>query len=95
MANFYQWQQQTLYLNVHIQPRASKDELCGLYNQRLKIRLKSPPVDGQANRQLIQFLAQLFAVPKSAVTLLNGETSRDKRLSIQQPHTLPDVIAHA
>ena len=71
-----------IILNLHIQPRASKCEVCGVQGDALKIRLTSPPVDGAANKLCREFLAELFHVPKSAVDIISGETSRHKRVRI-------------
>jgi uncharacterized protein (TIGR00251 family) len=71
-----------IILNLHIQPRASKCEVCGIQGDALKIRLTSPPVDGAANKLCREFLAELFHVSKSAVEILSGETSRHKRVKI-------------
>jgi uncharacterized protein (TIGR00251 family) len=71
-----------IILNLQIQPRASKSEVCGVQGDALKIRLTSPPVDGAANMLCCEFLAELFHVPKSAVEILSGETSRHKRVKI-------------
>ena len=71
-----------IVLTLHIQPRASKNELCGVQDNALKIRLTSPPVDGAANKLCREFLAELFDVPKSAVEIVSGETSRHKRVRI-------------
>jgi uncharacterized protein (TIGR00251 family) len=48
----------------------------------MKVRLAAPPVDGKANAALCAFLAQFCGVPRSAVTLLSGETSRAKRIRV-------------
>ncbi|WP_347247669.1 DUF167 family protein [Zoogloea sp.] len=69
-------------LALHIQPGARKTEVAGLHGEALKIRLAAPPVDGKANAALLAFLAQACGVPKSAVSLLSGETSRSKRVRI-------------
>jgi uncharacterized protein (TIGR00251 family) len=71
-----------IVLTLHVQPRASKNEICGVQDQALKIRLTSPPVDGAANKLCREFLAELFKVPKSAVEIISGETSRHKRVRI-------------
>jgi uncharacterized protein (TIGR00251 family) len=71
-----------IILALHIQPRASKNEVCGVQDHALKIRLTSPPVDGAANKLCREFLAGLFKVPKSAVEIISGETSRHKRVRI-------------
>ncbi|MBT1073229.1 DUF167 domain-containing protein [Geobacter chapellei] len=71
-----------VFLTLHIQPRASKNEVCGIQNNALKVRLTSPPVDGAANKMCRKFLADLFKVPQSAVEIISGETSRHKRVLI-------------
>ncbi len=69
-------------LTLYIQPGARKTEVVGLHGEALKIRLHAPPVEGQANAQLIAFLALHLAVPKRAVTLLSGEASRAKKVRV-------------
>jgi uncharacterized protein (TIGR00251 family) len=81
-----------LILDVHVQPRASRDEIVGYHGDRLKIRIVAPPVDGKANQHLIAFLASVFRVPKRDVVLLAGESGRDKRLKIVRPACIPDIV---
>jgi uncharacterized protein (TIGR00251 family) len=81
-----------LVLDVHVQPRASKDELVGYHGDRLKIRIKAPPVDGKANQYLIGFLAEVFKVSKRDILLMSGESSREKRFKILSPQAIPDII---
>lgn len=71
-----------IILNLHIQPRASRNEICGIQDNALKVRLTSPPVDGAANKLCCEFLAKLFGVSKSSVNIISGETSRHKRVRI-------------
>lgn len=73
---------QGVTLTLHIQPGAKHTAVAGMHGEALKIRLHAPPVDGQANAQLIAFLAQRLAVPKNAIALLAGAASRAKRLHI-------------
>ncbi len=87
------WQDQTLILQVYLQPRASRDELVGWHERGLKIRLTAPPVDGAANKHLLKFLAAQFKVPVSNIHLLQGETSRQKTLSIHKPTRLPELLS--
>lgn len=68
------------YLTVHLCPRAAKNAIQGLHGTSLKIRLCAPPVDGAANKALCKYLADLFQIPSSRVTLIAGQTSREKRL---------------
>lgn len=72
----------SIILSLHIQPRASRNEVCGIHDNALKIKLTSPPVDGAANRLCREFLADILGVPKSAVSIVAGETSRHKRIRI-------------
>ncbi|MGC8491503.1 MAG: DUF167 domain-containing protein [Syntrophobacteraceae bacterium] len=75
---------ETLLL-VHVQPRAAKNGFAGVFGQRLKIRIASPPVEGEANRECIAFLAKILGVAKSEITLLKGGNSRDKMFVISRP----------
>ncbi len=70
-------------LTLHIQPGAKKSEFAGLHGDALKIRLAAPPVDGKANEALLRFIADALSLPKSAVSLKSGQTSRRKVLEIQ------------
>ncbi len=75
-----------LILRIYIQPRASKNQICGIQGDELKIRLTSPPVDGAANKRCREFVADLFDVAKSSVEIVSGETSRHKRLRVSGTH---------
>ena len=90
--SFYRWDGEDLILDCHLQPKASCDEFAGLHGERLKIRLTAPPVDGKANAKLLAFLADVFAVSKSQVSLESGQQSRQKRVRIKQPRQLPAVL---
>ena len=89
LESFYRWSGQDLILRCHLQPKASRDEFCGLHGDRLKIRITAPPADGKANAHLIRFLAKAFGVPRSGVTIINGELGRQKTLCIEQPTAIP------
>ena len=86
---FYHWQGEDLLLDCHLQPGAKRAEFAGQHGERLKIRISAPPVDGKANDALIRFLADAFAVSRQQVSLLSGQSSRQKRLRIQTPRQLP------
>ena len=70
-------------LVVLVQPRASRTKVVGELDGRLKIALAAPPVDGEANAALIEFLSDELNVRKSDVVLLEGDTSRRKRLAVR------------
>lgn len=68
---------------VKVQPRASKNQLAGLLEDALKVRIASPPVDGEANQACIEFFAKLFGVPKSKVQIVSGQTGRNKLVRVE------------
>lgn len=68
--------------SVHVQPRASRTELCGLQGDALKIRLTSPPVEDAANRQLAEFIAKKAGIGRSRVSIIAGEKSRRKTVLV-------------
>ena len=69
--------------SVRVQPRASRNEIAGIYGESLKVRLTAPPVEGAANESLIEFLAEIFAVSRRSVRILAGEGSRSKIVEIE------------
>jgi uncharacterized protein (TIGR00251 family) len=85
----FQWQNADLLLFCHLQPNASKNEFSGLHGDRLKLRIKAPPVDGKANALLIDWLSEVFAVAKNQVRIEQGELGRQKNIRICAPKKLP------
>ena len=73
----------TVSFAVRVQPRASRDEIAGEYQDGLKIRLTAPPVDDRANEALRKLLASRLKVPLAAVRIASGERNRTKRVEIQ------------
>jgi uncharacterized protein (TIGR00251 family) len=89
---FYNCQGDTLVINVRVQPRASSDGFAEILNDRIKIRITAPPVDGKANKYLVVFLAKTFKTAKSNISIITGETGRNKQLQIKSPQQLPECI---
>jgi uncharacterized protein len=67
---------------VKVHPRARKNAITGVVGDALKLALTAPPVEGKANQAVIEFFAELFAIPRSSVTIASGETSRNKIVRI-------------
>jgi uncharacterized protein (TIGR00251 family) len=67
---------------VKLHPRAKKNAVTGIVGDALKLAVTAPPVDGRANEACIEFFANLFAVPRSSITIASGETSRRKVLRV-------------
>ena len=70
-------------LNVRAQPRSSRSGIDGLIGDAVKVRIRCAPVDGKANKELIETLADAFDLPKSAVVFKSGETSKTKRILLR------------
>ncbi len=69
-------------LNVRVIPRAGRSGLAGTRDNALLVRLNAPPVEGAANAELLDVLAEILDVPKRALTIVSGERSRSKRVLV-------------
>lgn len=86
------WDGEALLLPVRVQPRSRRLGLGPANGARLKLSLTAPPVDGKANAQARELLADAFGVPTSRVTLERGETGRDKIFRIAAPARIPPEV---
>ena len=89
----YYYKNEKLILDLHLQTGCKKDEIGGLYDGRLRIRIKAQPIEGKANRHLINYLASEFGVKKSDVEILKGSHNRYKTVSIAAYSRLPVWLA--
>jgi uncharacterized protein len=69
-------------LAIRVQPRAKRSEVAGERGGAVVIRVSAPPVDGKANEAVCTLIAERVGVPKSAVRIVRGESSRDKLVRI-------------
>ena len=69
---------------VRVTPKSSRSTITGVHGDELKVSLKSPPVDGAANKELIQLLSKVFKISKSQITILRGKNSRSKQVLVHQ-----------
>lgn len=70
-------------LRVKVVPKSSRNEIVGpMADGTLKVKIAAAPEKGKANAELCAFLAKHFGVPKSAVTIVTGETSTLKRVRV-------------
>lgn len=69
-------------LSCYVQPKASRNSVVGVHDNMLKIALTAPPVDGEANKMLVKFIASQLKISKSSCTLVQGDTSRRKVVRI-------------
>ena len=85
-----------LYVSVRVKPRASHTRVLGVREGALEVRVAAAPVEGRANRELLEALSRFFAVPRSSVALVGGERGRNKQvavegLGLQRLHELLDI----
>ena len=67
---------------VRVQPRARKNAISGIFGEALKLALTAPPVEGKANQACVEFFAEFLNVPRGSVTIVGGQTSRNKVIRI-------------
>ena len=65
--------------NIKISPNAKKNEIIKTEND-VKIKITAQPIDGKANKCLIEFLSKNFKIPKTQIEILKGETSKEKTI---------------
>lgn len=75
--------EQGVTIRVYVAPRSSASRVVGEHNGALKVALTAPPVEGAANKALVELLAKLLGVPKGAVSIVSGETSRNKTVRVE------------
>lgn len=69
-------------LRVRVTPRAARNEVLGYVDGVLRVKIAAQPVKGQANKELIDFLSDVLGVRKGLISIVKGETRRDKLLAI-------------
>ena len=67
---------------VRVQPRAQHNAIVGELGDALKVALAAPPVDGRANEACIEFFAELLDVPRASITIVSGQSSRNKVIRV-------------
>jgi uncharacterized protein (TIGR00251 family) len=70
-------------LAIKVIPNAPRNEVVGWLGESLKVKIQAPPVEGRANEALCEFLAGTFGLPRRAVSLVRGDTSRQKVVRIE------------
>lgn len=91
-TGWFRWDGSDLLLQIKVIPKSSSDELAGVQGDHMRVRITAPPVDGKANVHLVRWLAQLFGVSRSAITIEVGTLGRIKRVRVHAPARLPDTI---
>src|SRR5689334_20663382 len=79
-------------LAVQVTPNAKRSEVIGRLEDVLKIRLQAQPIEGKANEALVRYLADVLDVPKSAVSITHGQTSKRKTIEIKTLDRTADAV---
>ncbi len=69
-------------IKIYAAPQSSTNKVVGVHNGAIKVALTAPAVEGAANKALVEFVAKVLEVPKGAVRLTSGETSRHKVVAV-------------
>jgi uncharacterized protein (TIGR00251 family) len=72
-----------VYIPIQVQPRSSANKIRGIHDGRLKLAVDAAPVDGEATKQCLRYLAEIFSVANSRVKLMSGAQSRKKLVLIE------------
>jgi len=92
MSSFCHWEGNILVLNILGRPRAKRNAIGKVIGKRLEIHVAENPVRGKATTHMVQFLAEEFHVPISAITVVFGVYNVKKQVRITAPKQLPSVI---
>jgi uncharacterized protein len=84
MCDWYKLNEDSLVKSIYAKPASSKNSITGLHGEppRLAVRIKAPPVEGAANIELIKFLSRKLKLTKSSISLIKGDTSKQKSIKI-------------
>ena len=82
MCIFFKEKDNGVLVNIKAVPNSSKNELCGVLDGALKVKIKAPAVENKANVELVKYFSKLLKIPKSAIELASGNTSKIKSLYI-------------
>jgi uncharacterized protein len=93
--SFYTWDGDTLVVNILGKPSSKRDAIGKPLGTQLKVSVTASPEGGRATDHMVRFLAPLFGVSVSAITVVFGQTNVNKQLRIKAPTKLPDVFGVA
>lgn len=82
MCIFFKEKDNGVLLNIKAVPNSSKNEICGVMENALKVKIKAPAVENKANLELVKYFSKLLKVSKSSISLVSGSTSKIKSLYI-------------
>lgn len=91
---WFKIQDRQVKINILAKPNAKKTAFLGIKEQGMIISLHAKPYQGEANKELVSYLAKLFHLPKTQIILLKGEGSRYKQITIPLTDAVQKIIDH-
>jgi len=92
MQSWYQKTGDIITLTIYVQPGAKHNEIIGMHGDALKIKLATQAIEDRANKSLVRYIATLFVVPLSQVTLKRGDKSRHKIIEVRASQIDPKIL---
>ena len=89
MPKYFTPKVQGILLNIKLTPKSKKTGFLGCIEDQIKIGVNSPPIEHRANEELIKFLSKEFKVPKKAISIDSGESSKNKLVFVSGADALP------
>ena len=84
--------EKSVSIKIKVEPRSSKSGIVGLYGDALKVKLTSPPVDGKANKELVEVLAKECGIRKGDIEIVSGKSSKNKLVRIAGIQSISEII---
>jgi len=72
----------TEIVKLFVKPNSKVTDVCGVYLDRIRIRLAAPPEKGKANRELIKFISGRIGIPKKSIKIISGKRSNYKEICV-------------
>jgi len=85
--------EERIILKVKVFPKAGRNQIVGVRNGELVVRVQAPALKGEANKELVRYLAKVLSISKSEIEIVSGETSRHKVIHL--PKTTKSVLEEA
>jgi uncharacterized protein (TIGR00251 family) len=79
-------------ITIKVEPRSSRAGIVGPYGEGLKVKLTSPPVEGKANKELIEVLAKAFNIKKGDIEILSGIRSKNKTVRLNGIEDIENIL---
>lgn len=89
---WYRRQDDMITVTLHVQPGAKRSALVAPQGEALRVKLAAPPIEGRANAALVEFLADLFEVPRRSVRIRHGAKARYKVLEVTGSKICPEDL---